>query len=568
MSKDKKILLALLPYWVPLIPPMGISCLKSFLQGHGYDVTTVDANVEPRFQDVMDRYFNLLRDFIPPGKQGNISNLGNEVLRHHMMAHLNYSEDKNTLYVDTVKQLVAKSFFTQISDQQVAQLREIMETFYSRLHDYVLDLLEREKPSILGLSTYTVTLPASLFAFKLAKETDPSITTVMGGAIFSGELDMKSPNFEYFLDNTPFIDAIIVGEGENLFLKYLNGEFPPEKRLFTLADIDNRTLKMEDAPLPDFSGLDTRFYTTLASYTSRSCPFNCSFCSEKVLWGRYRKKKGACIAEELQVLSKNYGTQLFLMADSLLNPVVDDLSQTIIDNGLSLYWDGYLRADPGACNTENTFKWRQGGFYRARLGLESGSPNILEEMDKKITPQQIKDAVGSLALAGIKTTTYWVIGYPGETEEDFQQTLNLLEEMKDDVYEADCNPFIYFLSGQVESGNWAKDKKHSLLYPQETRGLLMMQNWTLDTPPSREETYKRVNRFVQHCRSLGIPNPYSLRDIYNADERWKHLHPNAVPPLAQFIEAKNTGTLSITENLSIQKPTAGQAIELEGDWAF
>jgi len=564
---NKKILLALMPYWVPLIPPMGISCLKSYLAAHGFEVKTVDANVEPRLQEVIDRYFDLLKGYIPPGKQGNIYNLGNEVLRHHMMAHLHSRDEKQ--YIGLVKQLVYQTFFTSLGDDRVIPLNRLMESFYTRLREYVLDLLEKEKPSILGLSVYSVTLPASLFTFQLAKEIDPGMETVMGGAIFTGVLDLRSPNLEYFLEHTPYIDKIFVGEGEELFLDYLRGKLPPQQRVYTLADIDNRLLDLDKSAVPDFSGLELRYYPNLASYTSRSCPFNCTFCSEKVFWGRFRKKKAARIVEELTRLSGQYKTQLFLMADSLLNPVVKELSGAIIDEGLSFYWDGYLRADPSVCNTDNTMQWRRGGFYRARLGLESGSPHILEAMGKKITPAQIREAVSALAQAGIKTTTYWVIGYPGETEEDFQQTLDLVEEMKDDLYEADCNPFAYFLTGQVESDRWAEKNRSRLLYPPEARDMMMIQTWILDTPPSREETYDRLNRFVAHCRALGIPNPYSLRDIYRADERWRKLHANAVPPLAEFLDAKNKGITPIDENKRVKKIVLSQTIpEITGDWGF
>jgi len=563
----EKIVLALLPYWSPLIPPMGISCLKSFLAVHGFEVITVDANVEPRFQEIMDQYFQCLNEYIPPEKQGNIYNIGNDLLRRHMMAHLHYRDE--TQYIHLVIQLVAKTFFSSLQENRVIHLNRLIDTFYTQLRAYVLDLLEKENPTVLGLSTYTVTLPASLFAFQLVKETDPQVKTVMGGGIFSGELDIRSPNFNYFLEHTPYLDKIFVGEGEELFLQYLLGELPASQRVYTLSDINHRTMDPDHSPTPDFSDLDVRFYPTLASYTSRSCPFNCSFCSEKVMWGKFRKKKAARIVEEMTWLSHRYKTQLFLMADSLLNPVVKNLSAAIIDAGLSLYWDGYLRADPSVCDPDNTFQWRRGGFYRARLGLESGSPRILEAMGKKITPAQIKEAVTALARVGIKTTTYWVIGYPGETEEDFRQTLDLIEEMKDDIYEADCNPFIYFLTGQVESDNWAKKSQSRLLYPAETQQILMLQTWILDTPPSREETFNRLNRFVERCKKVGIPNPYSLRDIYQADERWKKLHSNAVPALADFINAKNSGLISIDENIHVKKIVYGQTIpEISGDWGF
>jgi len=572
MSENKKVLLALLPFWNPLIPPMGIACLKGYLDGRGFDVKTVDANVENRFQNSMDRYFNRLKEVVPVEKQGNISNIGNHVLKSHLMAYINKKDEDERAFHDLVSELVFQTFFITLQPAQVVQLNHIIEDFFHHLRGYIEDLIREEQPDVLGLSTYDVTLPASLFAFRLVKEIDPGIQTVMGGGIFSGELDIQSPNFKYFVHHTPEIDKIIVGEGEELLYKFLCGELPLSQRIYTLADIDNRVMGLAQAPLPDFSGLETQFYPLMSSYTSRSCPFNCSFCSEKVLWGAYRKKSGRQIARELTELSRLYRTQLFLMSDSLLNPVADGLSDAVIQSGLSLYWDGYLRADEAVCDEDRTFQWRRGGFYRARLGIESGSPAILEAMGKKITPTQIKKALSSLASSGIKTTTYWVIGYPGETETDFQHTLDLIEEMKDDIYEADCNPFIYFLTGQVHSHRWAQENKSRLLYKPGYKEMLMIDTWVLDVPPSREETLHRLNRFVSHCKTLGIPNPYSLKEIHAADLRWQKLHPTAAPPMADFLTGKNSGILSINENIHLKKRVLGHSIaeneNVNRDWGF
>ena len=566
---NEKILLILLPYWSPLIPPMGISCLKSFLIEHGFETKTVDVNMDPRFQELMDQYFDHLKEYLPLENRGNLYNTGHEVLRRHMMAHLHYQNEKE--YTQLVQLLVSTTFFTSIGSTQAHRLQTIIDTFYARLSKYVLELLAKENPTVLGLSVFTGTLPASLFVFQQAKKYNPRIKTLMGGGIFSGELDFHSPNFKYLLDRTPYIDHIFVGEGEVLFLKYLQKKLPTNQRVYTPADIDNETLDLSYALPPDFSDLDIRYYPILASYTSRSCPFTCAFCSETVLWGKYRKKKADQIIEELNRLSGEYHTQLFLMSDSLLNPSMDGLSRAIIDAGLSLYWDGYLRVDPLACDPDQTFQWRCGGFYRARLGLESASPRTLEAMGKRITPAQIKETLAALAQAGIKTTTYWVTGYPGETEEDFQQTLNLLEEMKDDIYEADCNPFSYYLTGQVQSDRWAQEYQHRLLYPPETQQMLMLQTWELDTPPFREEVFRRVNRLAEWCKKQDIPNPYSLREIKEADERWKKLHNNAVPPLAEFINAKNSKVISIAENKHLKKIVRGQSTltsEIDSGWGF
>jgi len=484
-----------------------------------------------------------------------------------MMAHLNHDDEKE--YVNLVKIVVYQTFFYGIAGGQAAELNKIIAEFFTRLEGYFLRILAREKPSILGLSVYGATAAASLFAFKLAKDHYPGIKTIMGGGIFAGELSLGSPNFAFFLENTPYIDKIIVGEGEMLFLRYLQKELPENRRVYTLNDLEGATLPLDSAGIPDFSDLDTQYYPTMAAYASRSCPYRCTFCAEKVLWGTYRKKSAGHIAEELEQISIKYNCQLFVMTDSLLNPVVKDLSNELVNAGASIYWDGYLRADQSVCDTENTFHWRRGGFYRARLGLESGSQKILEAMGKHITIQQIKEAVGSLAHAGIKTTTYWLIGYPGETEEDFRQTLELIKELKDDIYEADCNPFGYFLTGQVESEQWRKENNSILLYPESAKHMLMIQTWIMAGEPSREETYHRINRFVRHCSSLGIPNPYTLQEIYNADERWRKLHKNAVPALVEFMQAKNSQTGTIDENKYVRKLVLGQNIVMDdGGWIF
>lgn len=544
--RNEKILLALLPFWDPQIPPLGISCLKSHLQRHQFNVKTVDVNVEDGFKDIQNLYFDTLKEHIPDDKIGNYYKIAHDVLANHMMAHLNYKNKSR--YLESVKLLIYKTFYAQVDNGLILDLSEILSGFYAKLEKYFSHLLESEKPSMLGLSVFEGTLPASLFAFQLAKKYAPQITTVMGGAVFTDLLNIDSPDFKYFLEQTPYIDKIFIGEGEHLFLKYLQNGLPDSQRVYQLEDIDHKMLDISSADIPDFSDLDLRFYPYLSAYNSRSCPFNCSFCSEKALWGKYRKKDSKRIVEELKKLHQKHHSQLFLFADSLINPIINDLSEEIIKSGISLYWDAFLRADKHVCNTKNTMYWRRAGFYRARLGVESGSQRVLELMGKKITPNQMKEALACLAYAGIKTTTYWVVGYPGETEADFLETLKFLEELKDDVYEADCTPFRYYLSGQSATGDWAKKNKDIPLYGEETRDLLMIRAWILDVEPSREETRKRMNRFVEHCTKLGIPNPYSLKDTYKADERWKRIQKNATPSLVEFSKGTH-----ICENLEVKR---------------
>jgi radical SAM superfamily enzyme YgiQ (UPF0313 family) len=553
----EKILLVILPFWTPLIPPQGISRIKGYLQKYGYPVKTVDANLDEGFKRLYDKYFNTLKGFVPPFKQGNFYNIGNDVWREHMMAHINYQDE--TEYVNLVKILVYKIFYTRIDEGQVWQLNEILDAFYARLESYVLDLLAKEKPELLGISVFRDTLPATLFAFRLTREKYPHIKTVMGGGIFSIQLTPGSPNLEFFMEKTKdYIDAIVIGEGEKILLSILRDEVPHDQRLLTNNDIPDKPLGFAPVNNWDFSDFDYRHFQYLAAQGSASCPNKCSFCNVAKFYGDFQKKDPRQTVEEMIWLYNRYHLQLFYMLDALLNPIITVMAREFIKSDAALYWDGYLRVDDAGCDIDHVLLWRRGGFYRARVGVETGSQRVLDLMGKTITVEQTRKTISNLAQCGIKTTAYIVIGHPGETEDDFQQTLDLMEELKENIWEAECNPFTYFYTGQSGNDMWAN--RRILLYPEESKDMLLYQTWIVDGMPSREEMYQRVNRFVQHCIKLGISTPWSLHNVNKSDIRWKKLHKNAVPSVLELCkkdvyidECKHVKEYMFAENTQIDE---------------
>lgn len=534
----KKVLLALMPFWSPLIPPQGLARLKGFLQGYGIMVKTVDANLEKQFKGLYDLYFNTMKRFIPEKKWGNFYNIGNDVWREHMMAHINQHQLDKNQYLELVKILVEQVFYHPLTLEQARELDQVLAEFYRELRIFIVQWLEQEKPDLLGMSVYRDTLAASVFAFRICRELYPEIKTVMGGGIFSIQLPLGSTNLDYFLEQTrAYLDAIIVGEGETLLLKYLQGKLPVEKRLYSVKELQPEEI-IGFAPVEqhDFSDFDHRLYNYEAGQASASCPHQCSFCNVAAFYGEFRKKDPYQTVREMTQLYQNSGTQLFYMLDSLLNPVIDSLSHAFIESDVALYWDGYFRVDE-TVDMEKAMQWRRGGFYRARIGVESGSQKVLDLMDKKITVDHIRSTITSLAYAGIKTTAYIVIGHPGETEEDFQMTLDLVEELHKDFWEVECNPFTYFYTGQGHSDEWMSQRR--LIYPEWATPLLMYRWWYVDGLPTREELYDRVQRFAIHCKRLGVSVAWSLQDVKQADERWKRLHKHSVPTVLELIDKNN-----------------------------
>lgn len=561
-SGREKILLLVMPYMAPLCPPMGMSCLKSYLGKHGYDVTAVDVMAELAIKEAAYKYLDTLKTFIPLFRQAFFFNVGIDALKNHFMAYINYTDRKK--YIELVKTIVYQNYYVRLDDDQTAELHRVVENLFAKVEKYLLYLLQREKPTIVGISVYRGTLASSLFAFRLIKEKYSHIKTVMGGAIFSQELIPNTPNFELFLQRAQYIDKIIIGEGESLFLKLLKGELPENKRVYTLEDINDEIVDLDAVELPDFSDFDLTKYPIVPSYTSRGCVYHCSFCTEASFWKKYRKKEVKKIADELTVMRQKYKRKLFVLTDCLINPVVTELANEMIARDLNIYWDVYIRVDKHVCDPEYTLLWRRGGFYRARIGIETGSQRVLDLMDKKITIEQSKAAIASLAAAGIKATTYWAVGHPGETEEDFLQTLDFLTEMQDEIYEAEADPFRYFYAGQGSSNFWAEAYGNSPVYPEEATDMLLVQTWTLNTEPDRQEIYDRLCRFKDHCRKLGITNLDSVSEIYNSDERWKRLHQNAVP---SFIELNEKQYVDENKNVAPLLSIRDTSVE-QVDFAF
>lgn len=530
--RPEKILLVLLPYWTPLIPPQGIAAIKTFLQANNYTVRTEDANTETGFKNIYQEYFNALETYVPKDNHGNFYNIGHDVLRNHMMAHMNRTGENEGQYNQLVKLLIYHTFYCHPDDTEIARLNSIIDSYFIQLRRYFFKLLERENPQVVGLTANLGTLSSCMYTLRLTKEKYPHMLTVIGGTIFSGELPLGSPDFNFFLEKSPYIDKIIVGEGQHLLLKLLAGELPASQRVFTKKDIDTSGMPPVTSSLPDISDFNLAHYPYMAAGASWSCPHQCRFCNVATFFGEYRQKPVRQVVEELGKLYQRHGYQLYFLTDSLINSIVSELAEELIKSGISAYLDAYLRVSEETCDFNKTLLWRRGGLYRVRMGIETGSQRVLDIMEKNITIQQSKITLANLANAGIKTTAYFVIGFPGETEEDFQQTLDFLEETQNDIWQAECNPFYYYYSGQPGSDKWANQRM--LLYPENAKELLITNTWVLNCAPTREERFKRLFRFTRHCRKLGIPNPYSWNETYRADERWKSLHPNAVPSMVEF----------------------------------
>ncbi|MGB8509656.1 MAG: condensation domain-containing protein [Pyrinomonadaceae bacterium] len=514
-----KVFLIKPPYFTPWTPPLGIAILKTYLQQHGYSAQCVDFNVDPELWGMHHKYFTILRSLEDVSINDGYSKLW-WILNAHMLAYVNTGGD--AVACAKVLATVVPLYGISIEPKVVEVLLPLVEKFFRRL-EYLIEKSNLSEFSVVGTSTYTTSLAASLFIMKKVKEQHPHIRTVMGGGVFADDLALGSDNLETLIGQYDYVDSIILGEGEMLLLKVLNGELG-HKRVVSIKDLAPATLGMSDVPIPDFSDLNLEDYYHLTIEGARSCPFQCSFCSETIQWGDYRKKPIDQFAEQVITLAQQYKNNSFFMGDSLMNPYINPFAAKLIERNANVLYDGYLRADKPVTNRKFVKLWADSGCYRVRLGIESAAARVLDSMDKMTTPKVISDVLKTLASAGVRTTTYWIVGFAGETEEDFQETLDFVREHHRYIYELEAHPYYYYPYGQVGS------RLHECysLYPDEITDIIKFKVWDIvDSNPTREVRYDRLRRFSKLAGDLGLPNIYTMAERYQAEDRWHMLSPLA-----------------------------------------
>ena len=126
----------------------------------------------------------------------------------------------------------------------------------------------------------------------------------------------------------------------------------------------------------------------------------------------------------------------------------------------------------------------------------------------------------ALANQGALTCTLWIVGYPGETEAEFESTLKFIREHRSNIYQADAWLFQYHPTGLSSSVKIDAEKGSRLRFSDEINEILAIKPYLVDKDISSGERFNRLERFTAEMESLQIPNPYSIHEMINAQNRW------------------------------------------------
>ena len=291
-----------------------------------------------------------------------------------------------------------------------------------------------------GLSCWTANRRGAAMVARLIKQHHPSTHVIMGGP-------HAAPMAHSMLQHHPAIDTIAVGESERTLLEvvdHLRRGVPVRNIAGTVfrdaAGAITRGPKRQAVQNLDQLACPQHHFDSHIFMTSRGCPWACTFCGAESQWGRgFRAQSVEYVLDALTALLPRLPVKLLYIKDDTFTTQrkrVLKLCQAIVARGLNFLWSCDTRVD--LLTEELVRAMRLAGCQRMSLGVESGAPSILRQVDKKIT---VDDIVRSTQLAkryGIVVRYYMMLGNRGETVKTFRQTLDFLARAKPHEYLFSC----------------------------------------------------------------------------------------------------------------------------------
>lgn len=265
--------------------------------------------------------------------------------------------------------------------------------------------------------------------------------------------------------NADYVDWIVRGQGEDTFLELLEvlegRRDPKEVAGLGFRDGDRNHIGRErewkgpeELPPIPYHKIDVDDYIhptflgrrSAVHQSSIGCPYGCKFCGVISFWGRRQKfETPAHTEEQLRYLVEEHGVDSVHFYDN--NFFVDEdhaveLAERI--EPLGLRWWCESRVDAMLRFSDETWKLlRRSGLTMAFFGAESGSDEVLERMNKQLTTDQVRELAARAREHGIIPEFSFVFGGPENPEEEIDQTLDFIRELKGINPECEIIPYFY-----------------------------------------------------------------------------------------------------------------------------
>ena len=327
---------------------------------------------------------------------------------------------------------------------------EVFDTTFSSMLDLQNYLLEF-KPDVIAVYVNLMTKLNVLEIIKFAKSNLNHTKIVLGGP----EIRYNANDFLNF-----GADYLVIGEGEEtLFelVKTLNEKrYGDIKNIFGLGFKDHnneivfttereKLKEVDSLPFPNRYKINLQLYldawkerhgeNAISVSTMRGCPYTCKWCSRAVYGLSYRRRSAQNVCDELELIQKDYNPDTLWFVDDVFtisHKWLNEFNRELRERNLKVKYECITRAD--RLDEEVIKVLKASGCFRVWIGAESGSQKVIDLMDRRVDVKQVREMIKLAQKHGIQAGTFIMLGYPGETEEDIEETIIHLKESNPEYF--------------------------------------------------------------------------------------------------------------------------------------
>jgi len=327
---------------------------------------------------------------------------------------------------------------------------EVFDTTFStmqKMRDYLLEF----KPDVVAIYVNLMTKLNVLEIIKFIKLNLHHTKIVLGGP----EIRYNANDFLNF-----GADYLVIGEGEETSLELMIAL--NEKRYDDIKNIpglgfknqnneivfttEREKLKEVDSlPFPGRDKINLQLYlnawkerhgeNAISISTMRGCPYTCKWCSRAVYGLSYRRRSPENVCDELELIQKEYNPDTLWFVDDVFtisHKWLNEFNETLKQRNLKIKFECITRAD--RMNEEVIKLLKDAGCFRVWIGAESGSQKVIDLMDRRVDVDQVRQMIKLTQNNGIQAGTFIMLGYPGETEDDIEETIRHLKESNPEYF--------------------------------------------------------------------------------------------------------------------------------------
>lgn len=498
-----KVMLLFPPNWTPTMPHLALPTLTAYLRQHGVDVLQRDLNLEI-FDDILTQNYmrtvvNQLRTrYGQQQTKPQVAHRGSTptppkeaiawALSHGPQLVGQVEQAKEILRSDAFFDgpVGLRAFKTIIESLELASLLfypanlhlqsyeaagpvdsshsllrlvrdEKTNIFLDYFRQGILKDIAKEAPDVVGISIPS--MPQMLAGMTLAyliKEAGLPCHVTVGGPHISMLRDPLTRASKLFT----LIDSAVVMDGEEALLQLVQAVANGDE---SLADVPNLIYrdgeairvnerhapeKINNLPLPDFDGLPLGRYLApkqaLPLLTARGCYFGkCAFCNTGYgIDDTFSQLQAEQIVEQMMALQERYGVRHIFFSDEAITPRnLKNIAPLLANLGAPIQWGGCTRFEK-IIDRPLLDKIYSAGCRMILFGLESASQPVMDKMVKGTQLAHMSRILQESTAAGIWNHTFFFFGFPGETMEDAQQTVNFLYQHKPYIHSAAIGSFL------------------------------------------------------------------------------------------------------------------------------